>query len=673
MSARSSAEFFKLIEEKKISNNIIVMGESFYIQLFLNSNLAKKDIYYVYTISKQEFEKLWFKDGKIKHLSNISYSEDNLYIWCGLSVQVKKEFEKKYNNINYYDIFARDDIKQCGGFEFSNQFYIVDDVKWVASNPFYMYKAYDSIKNECLYSYLQELVKEPASRSITRDGIICLNEYRSKYINHVNGRRINLYIPTVVNSKIHVFGDSRVSGYMLEDRDLFTNILQYRLNEKNLQIEVVNYGIPGREIERMRKQVETAAVSKGDLVIVLTACHEYRQFSYELQDSFALHVGAINRFCMSKGVGFLYVNLPTTVEMNPADEFENTITDLYRNYKFNEYSIDIIQRYKKYLFMRLGGQSVWYHDLAVDFNSPHSRELFINMHHYSPAGNEVIADFLMKIVENYMRKTDQEKVNYFYDNSLKQIKCYCKNGVKPYSLLRRTAIEIGGLKGFITSSEFRFKAYLWLNNIIKERKADLVRKKANAKIGSIVMNANPFTLGHKYLVEYAANMVDYLYIFVLKEDKSEISYDDRLKMVVSGIKDIKNVSVVSGGNNVISDETFPEYFMKKELQNANIDAYKDIERFGTKVAPLYGINCRFFGEEPIDNVTRQYNEQMKQFLPQFGIEAVEIQRKKDIKGCISASRVREYLDNGNWDEIEKIVPRTTLLQLKKSPKSSKEK
>ena len=166
------------------------------------------------------------------------------------------------------------------------------------------------------------------------------------------------------------------------------------------------------------------------------------------------------------------------------------------------------------------------------------------------------------------------------------------------------------------------------------------------------MNANPFTLGHKHLIEYASGEVDHLYVFVLEEDKSEISYDDRLYMVYLGTKDIKNVTVTSGGRNIISNDTFPEYFMKRELQDAEINAYKDIESFALNVAPLWGITKRFFGEEPLDSLTRQYNEQMKLYLPQFNIEAVEIKRKSNELGLISATNLMKEIASTNEARIK---------------------
>lgn len=135
-------------------------------------------------------------------------------------------------------------------------------------------------------------------------------------------------------------------------------------------------------------------------------------------------------------------------------------------------------------------------------------------------------------------------------------------------------------------------------------------------------------------------------------------------MVFLGTQDLQNVSVLPGGEEIISDSTFPEYFLKKELQNKDIDTYKDIESFALKVAPKFEICRRYFGEEPLDNVTRQYNEQMKYWLPVFNIETREIPRCQDKRGVISATRVRNAYDRRDWSLISDLVPHSTLKYLK---------
>lgn len=186
------------------------------------------------------------------------------------------------------------------------------------------------------------------------------------------------------------------------------------------------------------------------------------------------------------------------------------------------------------------------------------------------------------------------------------------------------------------------------------------------KIGAIVMNCNPFTLGHQYLIETASGLCEKLYIFVVEEDKSIFPFEDRLKLVQEGVKDLKNVTVLHSGNFIISALTFPGYFNKSVDNNVSVDTSDDLILFAKHIAPTLGINIRFAGEEPIDYITRQYNETMKEILPKYNIEFVEIPRKEMGDAIISASRVRKLLFEENFDEIAKIVPQTTLEYLKRN-------
>lgn len=179
--------------------------------------------------------------------------------------------------------------------------------------------------------------------------------------------------------------------------------------------------------------------------------------------------------------------------------------------------------------------------------------------------------------------------------------------------------------------------------------------------GSIVMNCNPFTLGHRYLIEYAASQVENLYIFVVEENRSYFTFEDRLDLVRKGTADLKNVTVLPSGNFIISATTFPGYFYKDNLKEAKIDCSNDLSVFAQYIAPALNIRIRFAGEEPLDPVTNQYNEGMKEILPQYGMEFRAIPRKMDDAGVgvISASRVRKCLEAGKLEEIKQIVPKTT--------------
>lgn len=185
------------------------------------------------------------------------------------------------------------------------------------------------------------------------------------------------------------------------------------------------------------------------------------------------------------------------------------------------------------------------------------------------------------------------------------------------------------------------------------------------RIGAIVMNANPFTKGHRYLIEFAANIVDKLYVFVVEEDRSYFKFADRMDMIKIGTNDIKNVLVVPSGEWVLSYKTMPIYFEKEKMQKMKVDACYDLEIFARYIAPKLGITKRFVGEEPLDMVTKKYNEQMKEILSCFEIEVVEIPRMMICDEIVSASKVREYMKQEQWDKLERLVPGSTLEVCKK--------
>ena len=279
----------------EIENNIfkykkcIVLGEKFYIQLFLNFNILNLKKCSIYNIG-YNINDFWSDKILISFTESILEDKETCVIYCGIDEKYKKEYEEKCD----YDFFYIQTIKQNGCFYFKNNTYIVDDVKYVASAPEYLKRAYNSIPEDQLFDYLQELVKEPASRCYNKK--ICLHDYNGKYIHHVNGFRKNIFLSETYEKTIHVFGDSRVSGYMLEDKDLFTNMLQYKLNSTEKKYRVLNYGIPGREIDRIEYQIKESSIKKNDIVFILTGCYEYRNDAHEKQMEFAFHLKRIKKY-----------------------------------------------------------------------------------------------------------------------------------------------------------------------------------------------------------------------------------------------------------------------------------------------------------------------------------------------------------------------------------------
>lgn len=196
------------------------------------------------------------------------------------------------------------------------------------------------------------------------------------------------------------------------------------------------------------------------------------------------------------------------------------------------------------------------------------------------------------------------------------------------------------------------------------RRYGLHKEENGAKVGAIVMNCNPFTKGHRYLIEQAVQYVDKLFVFVVEEDSSDFRFVNRMKLVEAGVSDLPNVQVVPSGKYILSNETFAQYFNKERVQNVESMDY-DIDIFGEVVAAGLGIKYRFVGEEPFDKVTREYNETMKRILPDFGVKVIEIPRMHDAEyGVISASLVRKALRERNWEIIEKICPESTVAYLR---------
>ena len=180
-------------------------------------------------------------------------------------------------------------------------------------------------------------------------------------------------------------------------------------------------------------------------------------------------------------------------------------------------------------------------------------------------------------------------------------------------------------------------------------------------IGSIIMNCNPFTNGHKYLIEKALKQVDYLIIFVVEEDKSIIPFDLRYSMVREAANSYKNVYVVPSGNIILSNTTFPEYFVKIYDEDIVKNIEFDITMFAKYIANPLGINYRFVGEEKEDKVTREYNKQMKKILPKYGIKLVEIPRTANDNGdIISATKVRKLIENNDIEKLKEYVPKHTI-------------
>ena len=174
--------------------------------------------------------------------------------------------------------------------------------------------------------------------------------------------------------------------------------------------------------------------------------------------------------------------------------------------------------------------------------------------------------------------------------------------------------------------------------------------------GVVVMNCNPFTLGHRYLIEQAAKQVERLFVMVVREDCSLFAYAERKAMVEQGVAHLENVTVIDGSEYAISQATFPTYFLKRLDDAADTQMLLDLDLFRRHIAPALGATVRFVGTEPTDRLTRRYNQLMHEVLA----DVREIVRLEKDGNAVSASRVRKAMEQGDMSTIRQLVPPTTL-------------
>ena len=178
------------------------------------------------------------------------------------------------------------------------------------------------------------------------------------------------------------------------------------------------------------------------------------------------------------------------------------------------------------------------------------------------------------------------------------------------------------------------------------------------RVGAIVMNANPFTLGHRYLIEQARAACGVLHLFMVSEDVSLVPFSVRKKLILEGTKDIPGIIYHEAGSYIISSATFPAYFQKGD--NAVIRSQAGIDaRIFTQIAAALGITDRFVGDEPTSVVTGIYNEILSTALPEAGVACHIIPRKEADGKAISASTVRSCIHDGRLEDIRGLVPETT--------------
>ena len=182
---------------------------------------------------------------------------------------------------------------------------------------------------------------------------------------------------------------------------------------------------------------------------------------------------------------------------------------------------------------------------------------------------------------------------------------------------------------------------------------------ARQNIGAVVMNANPFTKGHLFLIEQAAAVTDRLHLFMVSDNASVIPFSVRERLIKENTASIPTLFYHRTDDYLISSATFPSYFLKDTDEAITLQAALDAALF-TRIAKALHITHRFVGDEPFSRVTGLYNRTLQEALPAQGIELHVIPRKQAAGVPISASKARILLQEENWGQLADILPPASL-------------
>lgn len=431
------------------------------------------------------------------------------------------------------------------------------------------------------------------------NGVQCNTSIKNEFISTKENFRITKYQPKHAEANIYLLGSSTTYGSGVEDKDTIASFLQDKINEFSAYHALA--------ADRSLYRVHNLA-SSADILLK----------NYSLIKKLAIKPGDKVILCtQTLFFSDLFYWQQLSYGKNTLDLFNSVFGKQY----IKNFSVDL------YLSACIPTIN------CVDaFSRPHAYgEVFSDSYHLLPAGNKVIAEHIFSFLKIGMLEDIYKE-------------------------------KIGSMVGMILDDQKNLEEY---NDFSKDKLnlafIDYLKTLKNnwgslpERIGSIVMNCNPFTNGHKALIEHALTKVDNLIIFLVEEELSEFSYGERLKLIKEGTSEYGDrVKIVPSGT-IISFKNFPAYFGTFGVQNIE----NELINFCVNIAPIFNITMRFAGTEPFSKITRFYNGTMKLILPKYGIGFYEIERASVDERIISASQVRKLFHAGDFDEIRKLVPKST--------------
>ncbi|MDV3205227.1 MAG: GNAT family N-acetyltransferase [Weeping tea tree witches'-broom phytoplasma] len=251
-------------------------------------------------------------------------------------------------------------------------------------------------------------------------------------------------------------------------------------------------------------------------------------------------------------------------------------------------------------------------------------------------------------------------VKRIYQNNFQEVFVFTKPVY--FSIFRHLGFEIiyyNDKFGFLTNRYDLFERYL---TYLTHKKNNVLSKYSN--ISAIVMNANPFTKGHEYLVQQASIRSDFVYVILVKEESSFFTYYQRFKMTCLGTKKYINVCILEGSNYLVSKNIFPSYFLPSKEEAIHQQVILDANIFSIYIADRLGIHKRFVGEEPFSYTTNLYNNIMKEVFKGKNLELIICPRITYQEKPISATQVRKLFIQGDFEAMSFLVPFSTLEYLK---------
>jgi len=462
-------------------------------------------------------------------------------------------------------------------------------------------------------------------------------DYESINVNIVGSLRYTTEQGRISENKmtIHFFGDSRFYGLYVEDRHTIPSMVHDETGYR-----CINYGVHGTSIFDIRGQIENSSAKPGDIVVINNGFVKSEKIysSKTINRVVIDEILNLHKLCSDKKLTFILCILPDCGDKRILTEQEKRYC-LYQELQKVEESnskYESLDANWENIIPYLMVRGICCCNLISKVEYYFDNEIFVDYIHFSPMGNRIIAKEISRYIEAISDNCGREN-----------------------------HIELDELKG-----EY--------NKIVNERRGDFHSKffdnekfdkflhglreisaKESADSAVIVMNANPFTLGHLYILEEASKQFPHVYVLAVQESQTAIPFEDRIELIKKGTKNLKNISIIPSSEFVVSTVTLPEYFNKEKDQLVTVDASRDIQLFVDYVMPALNVSVRIAGEEPYCRVTREYNRQISEVFERKGKRFVQIKRKQVNDSYISASKVRRALVDGDFELIKSIVPVTT--------------